>query len=161
MSLFHIMNPADLIFPHTEGVPTFGPPPFVFLLHLYHFYNDFSHYRTWTVTSKMGKFTPSTQCHHFISGLAFIPFLYTDIVYRLGLCNHLADHWGAEGAMLSKCSLSVITVNKAPVWPVLNCTCVVMLLESPDHWHLTKPCIFLTGVNSELRASHRLTSSDS
>lgn len=134
--------------------------PTVFLLHLYHFYNDFLNNRTWTVTRK-SNFTPCTQCHHYISGLTFIPFLHTDTVYRLALCSHLAEQRGAERPVLSKCLFPVIMVNKAPIWPVLHCMYVMKHSVSPDTWHLTKLSVFLTAVNSELSSSHRPTSSDS
>lgn len=135
--------------------------PFFFLLHCIISTMIFQMMGPELSPVRMGKFTPSTQCHNFIPGLVFIPFLYTDTVFRLGLRNHLAERRAAERVILSKCSLPVIVVNKAPVWPVLNCTCVIMHLESPDLQHLRKPCVFLTAVNSELRAFHRPTSSDS
>lgn len=59
-------------------------------------------------------------------------FFFSETVYRLGLCNHLGNNRGAEREMLSKCSLTMIIVNKASVGPVLNHTHVVMHLESPD-----------------------------
>lgn len=50
-------------------------------------------------------------------------------MYRLlGLCDHLAE----DQERCCQCSLTVIVVNKAAVWPVLNCTCIFMHLKSPD-----------------------------
>lgn len=156
----HIMSSAGLMFPHLEDVPTFGSSPLCFsytcTISTMIFLNNW----TWTVTSK-GNSPPCTQRHHYISGLTFIPFLHTDTVYRLALCNHLAEHRGTERPMLSKCLFPVITVNKAPIWPVLHCTYVMKHSVSPDIWHLTKLSVFLTAVNSELSSSRRPTSSDS
>lgn len=64
----------------------------------------------------------------------FILFLFPDAacITMIAGCNHLAEHRGAVRVILSTCYLTVITVNKAPVWPVPNFTCVIIHLDCPD-----------------------------
>lgn len=66
----------------------------------------------------------------FYFGLVWV--FFPETMGRLDLCNLLGDIRAAEGEMLSKCSLTIIIVNKASVLPVLYCTCVIMHLEFTD-----------------------------
>jgi len=58
-----------------------------------------------------------------------------EMIYKSGCCNHLGETRGAEGEMLSECSLTVITVNKASVCPFLHCTGGIEHLDPPDLQH--------------------------